>query len=79
MLHHLATHLASNDYYEWSAHRGRDASYPTTPAQIPACSFLLPAAGRRTGLFKNTRSRITADALAVFAILCSKVAFTKSS
>src|SRR5262249_21522411 len=35
-------------------HRGRDASYPTPPAQIPACRFLAPgsseilaSAGRR--------------------------------
>src|SRR2546427_8854416 len=25
-----------------SGHRGRDAGYPTPPAQIPACRFLAP-------------------------------------
>ena len=30
------------EFLDLTSHRGRTASYPTAPAQIPACGFLAP-------------------------------------
>src|SRR4030067_1118777 len=50
--------ICTSLYFRFSRHRGRTASYPTAPAQIPACEIIAPGSSGKL-VYRSSLSRIT--------------------